>query len=181
MDSTVLQGSDKHAAAPEETRDPRPDAARKRLRECKSQAEAFEAIREIVSNLLGCEEMALFGLDRKHRRFSLLWSFGVEDKTFHLPNLFVEAALPGVLAGHAYIDEGFGDSETGGKRETASAFVPIRFHRETHGVLALFRLLPQKARIDELDRKLFAVLTEEAGRPLFVDPQRRPGKRERQR
>lgn len=181
MDSSVLQRSDKHAAAHEETRDARPDAARKRLRECKSQAEAFEAIREIVSNLLGCEEMALFGLNRRQRRFSLLWSFGMEDKTFHLPNLFVEAALPGVLAGHAYIDEGFSGAEMGGKGETASAFVPIRFQGEMNGVLALFRLLPQKARIDELDRKLFSVLTEGAGRPLFGDPQRRPGKRERQR
>lgn len=180
MESTLMQKSNGQAAI-EETRDPRPDAARKRLRECKSQAETFEAIREIVSNLLGCEEMALFGLDRKRLRFSLLWSFGVEDKTFHLPKEFVETALPGVLAGDACIDEGFNDAETGGQGEKASAFVPIRFKGETNGVLALLRLLPQKAKIDELDRGLFAVLTEEAGRPLFGGAASGPGKRERKR
>src|SRR5579864_7086237 len=43
--------------------DPRQDAARKRLRECSDHQQACEAIREIVSNLMGCEEMALLRLD----------------------------------------------------------------------------------------------------------------------
>src|SRR5579862_3216829 len=35
-------------------------AARKRLAECSGQTDAIEAVREIVSNFLGSEEMALF-------------------------------------------------------------------------------------------------------------------------
>jgi len=180
MESALIQKNGGNTAV-EELRDPRPDAARKRLRECTNQPEACEAIREIVSNLLGCEEMALFELDRKRGRFSLIWSFGTEAKTFHLPKMFVETALPGVLAGDAYIDEGFSDALMGGQGERASAFVPILFRRETVGVLALLRLLPQKAKIDEVDRGLFAVLTSEAGRPLFGNAESGRGRSERKR
>ena len=175
-----MQRSNGQAAVSEETTDPRRDAARKRLRECKSRAETFEAIREIVSNLVGCEEMALFGLDRKRRQFSLLWSFGIEDGTFHLPKMFAEMA-PCVIAGNVYTDHGFSDREMGGQGQRATAFVPILFKGEAKGLLALLRLLPQKTKIDELDRRLFAVLTEEAGRSLFGGKTGRPGKREGER
>lgn len=150
-------------------------AARKRLRESTDQSDACEAIREIVSNLLGCEEMALFQLDRKQGRFSLIWSFGIEARTFHLPKVFVESALPGVMDGDAYIDDGLSDAEMGGHGEKASAFVPIKYRGETAGVLALLRLLPQKGKIDELDRGLFEVLSREAGKPLFSGTAGSPG------
>jgi len=147
--------------------DLRPDAARTRLRECKDQRHACEVIREIVSNLLGCEEMALFQVHRKPARFSLIWSFGIPPAALRLPGFLNGSALSGVLAGHAYIDEGFCGANGIGRHGKASAFVPIRFNGKTAGVLVLLRLLPQKTKIDALDRGLLAVLSREAGKPLF--------------
>jgi len=167
MDSQLAQKANGNLRTTKDPRDLRPEAACQRLRECQDQRNACEAIREIVSNLLGCEEMALFQFDPKRARLSLIWSFGIEPKTLHLPEMFRGSAFSGVLAGEAYIDRTSGDPELVGHGEKASAFVPIRFNGETAGVLVLLRLLPQKMKIDELDRGLLAVVSREAGKPLF--------------
>jgi len=179
--SRFAQKGNGNSAAVEDLKDPRPEAARKRLRESTDRSDACEAVREIVSNLLGCEEMALFQLDPKQGRFTLIWSFGIEAKTFHLPKVFVESALPGVMDGDAYVDEGLSDAQMGGKGEKATAFVPIQYRGATAGMLALLRLLPQKGKIDELDRGLFEVLSQEAGKPLFGGAAGGAARRERKR
>jgi chemotaxis protein CheD len=154
-------------AAIEEQGDPRAEAARKRLRECKDQANACEIVREIVSNLLGCEEMALFAVDRRQQTLALVWSFGVEPGKLHLPQRLSDSALSGVLGGEACIAQVCGHVGSAGDEDKASAFVPIQFGGQTAGVLALLRLLPQKTNIDQMDRALLAVISSEAGRPLF--------------
>jgi hypothetical protein len=151
----------------EESSDPRAEAARKRLRECKDQKNACEIVREIVSNLLGCEEMALFEVDRKQQKLALIWSFGVEPGKLHLPQRLSDSALSGVLAGDARIAQVCGHVGSAGDKDKASAFVPIQFGGQTAGVLALLRLLPQKTNLDGTDRALLGVISSEAGRPLF--------------
>jgi len=181
MGSYLAEEKNGQQSSNDDLRDPRPDAARKRLRECTDQKDACEAIREIVSNLLGCEEMALVQLDRTSDGFSLIWSFGIEPRTFHLPEAFRESALPCVVAGEPYIDEGSGNAKNADPAEKASAFVPIQFEGKTAGVLALLRLLPQKTKIDELDRGLLAVVSREAGKPLFGAAARVKARPERKR
>ena len=44
-------------------------AARKRLAESASEEDAIEGLREIVANLLGCEEIGLFKVDPAARAF----------------------------------------------------------------------------------------------------------------
>jgi len=180
MGSCLTEKAGGNPRATEDLQDPRPDAARKRLCECTDQRDACEAIREIVSNLLGCEEMALFQLDGKHKQFLLIWSFGIEPKTCHLEELLSQPALSVVIAGEAYIVDGFGETQKG-RGQHGRAFVPIQFKGETAAVLVLLRLLPQKVMIDELDRELFAVLSREAGKPLFSGAPSRPVRRERKR
>lgn len=161
--------------------DVRPDAARRRLRECNSRMEACEAIREIVSNLLGCEEMALFHVKRDHEHLSLIWSFGVEPHACHFPKLFKDTALPCVMAGDHYIQHDGHHPGFHSHRSTVSAVVPIRFKGEVAAALALLRLLPQKPSIDEFDREVFEVLSNEAGEPLFGRSGSGPAGRERKR
>ena len=167
--------------AAEELRDVRPDAARKRLHECKDQSNACEAIREIVSNLLGCEEMALFQVDRKHGRLSLIWSFGIQPNALHLPQRLSDSALSSVIAGETHIDAGSAAPHIVIHSHTASAFVPIHFKGKTAGMLALLRLLPQKTKIDDLDRGLLAVISSEAGKPLFGARSKGPARRGKKR
>lgn len=145
----------------------RVDAARRRLRECKDQREACEAIREIVSNLVGCEEMALFQLHQKDAQFELLWSFGVDPHDLHVPEVITSSVLPGLLVGETYIAESSNSAKGAAPRAKVSAILPIQLQGETVAVLVLLRLLVQKAKIDEQDTRLFAVIAKEAGNPLF--------------
>jgi hypothetical protein len=147
--------------------DPRAEAARKRLRECHDQANACEVVREIVSNLLGCEEMVLFAVDRHRQKLAPIWSFGVEPAKLHLPQRLSDSTLSGVLAGEACIAQVCGHVGSTGEEDKASAFVPIEFGGEIAGVLVILRLLPQKTNIDQTDKALLAVISSEAGRPLF--------------
>jgi len=168
MKSSLAQHRKGKSKATRTLRDPRPDVARKRLRECKNRRNALEAIREIVSNLLGCEEMALLQRNGKHGQLSMIWSFGVEPKAFDPRYLLGNSAWSGVIAGNVYVNQGPAKAEISIEGRKASALVPIRFNNQTAAVLVLLRLLPQKAKIDELDRELFEVLSQEAGKALFA-------------
>jgi hypothetical protein len=180
LDGHLTHKTGNNRAATTEVIDLRPDAARKRLRECSTQSEACEAIREIASNLLGCEEMALFHLQPRNTRLSLIWCFGVAPAACHFPALFKDAALPRVMAGEHYIQN---DTHHGAAahRAPVSALLPIKFNGGIAGALALLRLLPQKPMFDPLDQQVFDVLSSEAGKPLFGGTARRHNDRERKR
>jgi hypothetical protein len=146
--------------------DPRMEAARKRLHDSLDPADTIEAIREIVTNLLGCEEIGLFAVNDKGR--DLLWSFGI-DPDRH-PNLesFSECALPRVLGGELHIVRAGGEAHAKVDCAPLRAFIPIHLDGRTAAVLVMLKLLPQKAGFDEADIRLVKLLSEEAGKPLFA-------------
>jgi hypothetical protein len=181
VDGYFAHETDGSRVGAQEVIDLRPDAARKRLRECKTAPEACEAIREIVSNLLGCEEMAVYQFGGRHPEISLMWSFGIEPRAYAAKELFNAPALERVIAGEIYVDEESIRGGAAGRRKKVSAAVPIQFRGKTAAALTLFRLLPQKTKIDQFDRELFAVVSAEAGQPLFGRPGSIPGKREGKR
>ena len=150
-----------------EAGDLRAEAARKRLHECRTREHACEVIREIVSNLLGCEEMALFEVDQRQKRLVPMWSFGIASGKVHVPQKLSEEALSDVLTGEVCVAQVCSHVGTNSGQNHASAFVAIKLGNKTVAVLAVLRLLPQKTNIDEFDRALLAVISSEAGKPLF--------------
>jgi len=141
--------------------DPRLAAARKRLAECSGQTDAIEAVREIVSNFLGSEEMALFDFRSSEAR--TLWSFGADSEPSRVLDALTRSGLGCLAHGECHIEHG--DSPLPTKK--TRAFVPIRLKDETVGVLAILQLLPQKSRFDAADMDLLNLLSAEAGRALF--------------
>jgi hypothetical protein len=142
-------------------------AARKRLAECSGQTDAIEALREIVSNLLGSEEMALFHGDCRTADFRTLWSFGIDPEKYNLPETLTEKGLQRMGRGECHVEADAGKHH--GSRN-ARAFVPIRVANDTVAVLAILQLLPQKDSFDRADMDLLTLLSSEAGKALF-----RPG------
>jgi hypothetical protein len=146
-----------------ESQDPRLEAARKRLRESVGQADTLEAIREIVTNLLGCEEIGLFTM--KNGNGALLWSFGIDTEKHATLDSFEEAELQRALKGELYVkrvaDEAFAE------HPPLRAFIPILHHGRTAAVLVMLKLLPQKLGFDDADIDLVNLLSSEAGRALF--------------
>jgi hypothetical protein len=149
--------------------DPRLEAARKRLRESVDQADAIEAIREIVTNLLGCEEIGLFTVHHGNEqgRSGLLWSFGIDPQRHQTLDAFDESALHRVLQGELHIAEVAYDGHDNYENRPLRAFVPISLHGRTVAVLVMLKLLPQKLGFDEADINLVKLLSSEAGRSLF--------------
>jgi hypothetical protein len=142
-------------------------ATRKRLRESVGNAEALEAMREIVSNLLGCETMCLLQLDRKGRAPWLFWSFGIDFGKHRMISALQEPVLSCIALGSTHIVKDLKAQGLKEKFAKVSVFVPIRSNDQIVAVLALLQFLPQKQEIDDVDMKVFQVLSEEAGSALF--------------
>jgi len=108
-------------------------AAVHQLHEAPMPADVLTAIKEIVANLIGCEEMGIYAR-RPDGGLTLLDGIGVDD-------------------------------EHGGA-ESAIVSIPLHLNGRVVGVIALFKLLPQKSGIEPVDRELFAVLSTHAARAL---------------
>src|SRR5262245_53211202 len=72
------------------------NAASARLVQTVEQGDVYEAIGEIIGNLIGCEEVAIFQHHSTEQTFSLVWSTGVEKET--LQQLGLGAGLVGRAA-----------------------------------------------------------------------------------
>jgi hypothetical protein len=133
---------------------------RKRLRESAGPSDALEGIREVVSNLLGSEEMALFQVDRRSSAFPLVWSFGINPREHQWLNGSSESVLKVLLNGRTHI-------ELAGKSAPFTVLVPISLHGQTVAILAILRLLPQKTGFAKADMEVLQVLSDEAGTVIF--------------
>jgi len=109
-------------------------AAVHQLHEAAMPVDVLTAIKEIVANLIGCEEMGIYAR-RPDGGLTLLDGIGIDDE-------------------HA------------GTEETAIVSIPLHLNNRVVGVVALFKLLPQKNGIEPVDRELFAVLSTHAARAL---------------
>jgi hypothetical protein len=136
------------------------DVARKRLRESTDQADALEGIREIVTNLLGSEEMGVFPVRHGRDVLPLLWSFGIDQRK-HRTLDACNGIVPRVIQGVPHI-------ERVNRNTPFTLLVPIRLQGQTVAILAILRLLPQKTSFDESDMKLLQLLSDEAGQVLFA-------------
>jgi K+-sensing histidine kinase KdpD len=124
----------------------------------------LDAIKEIVANLIGSEEMALFELDRGADRLVLLDSTGLEPERYRELPLDRGLVALAVRGGQPLV---VGPEDSRGPGEEAlTAVVPLRVAERVAGAIAIFRLLPQKATVEDLDRELFDLLATQAGMAL---------------
>jgi hypothetical protein len=148
-----------------EVQDARVEAAQIRLQQTTDRADAYEAIREIVANLFGSEEMVLFGVDPPKHLWWKLWSFGVTEIDCCIWETLNDQVLKCLFAGELFL--GSKTSADAHHGSQVSAFVPILLNGETVAVLVIFRLLRQKSDVEQADLDLLKVLTDRAGTALF--------------
>jgi len=109
-------------------------AAVRELHEAAMPADVLTTIKEIVANLVGCEEMGIYAR-RPDGGLTLLDGIGV-------------------------------DADHEGTEASAIVSVPLHLNGRVVGVIALFKLLPQKAGLEPVDHELFQVLSTHAARAL---------------
>jgi hypothetical protein len=139
--------------------------ARKRLAASCDPQDALEGLREIVGTFLGSEEIALFTVDSRTTSFEPFWWFGIDAEKYDLNRALGDAGRQRVMRGEYHVEMAGRDAS--GEEALGRAFVPIRVGGRIVAVLAILRLLPQKAGFDQSDFELFQMLTDEAGAPLF--------------
>ena len=129
-------------------------------------SDVLTAIQEIVTNLIGSEEIAIFECDRAAGELVLAASCGVDAKL--LARVPIGAGIIGRVAatGTSFVSAGdpaVPDAETG-----LTACIPMRLVDEVLGVVAIFRLLPQKSGFTRVDEELFDLLGGQAAGALSM-------------
>lgn len=133
--------------------------------------EVLAAIQEIVINLIGSEELAIYEMSGDGTALRLVGSFGIDPVTYATVPLGSgiigrtaasgEIFLPGVA--------GRGMDLVRAPREThLTVCVPLKLGDKVSGALAVFRLLPQKSGLEALDYELFNLLATHAGTALYL-------------
>jgi len=134
------------------------NAASARLIQAVEQSQVLEAISEIIGNLIGSEEVAIFQYRATDQTFSLAWSVGVEEEILR------QFALGAGQMGRAAHE---GASQFRDRRPAApllpceknlTACVVLKLDREVIAVIAILRLLPQKGGLEWADLELLKFL-----------------------
>ena len=137
-----------------------------RLHSQLSRREVLLAVRELISNLIGCEEYALFSLasDGALHRVA---SFGLDSGA--LERLDARTGLIGrtVRTGEIYLRPESDGVEAAPHESNLTACIPLQREGIVVGAIALFHLLPQKPGFQELDRELFGLLKTHLATALY--------------
>lgn len=125
----------------------------------------LQVIQEILANLVGSEEIAVFELDEEGAALRLLAANGVEGGAFS--RVAKGAGVIGTVAasGETWIAGESAPAE--GAEEHLTACVPLRLEDKVTGAIAIFRLLPQKSGLEPVDRELFDLLATHAAMALY--------------
>ena len=128
-----------------------------RLHSSLERADVLLMVREIIANLCGCEQYVLFtlGTDGEMHQAD---SFGL-DLAF-CERLWAGRGLIGraVETGETYVSGQSDGFEAAEGEADLTACIPLKRNGTVTGAIALFRLLPQKVELVELDRELFRLL-----------------------
>lgn len=136
-----------------------------------SRAETLAALQEIVINVIGSEELALF--ERRGERLALVQSFGLDPEPWReLP--LERGAIGAAAAGRPFVAGRDGAPRPAPGEEELTAAIPLRFGREVVGVVAVFRLLGHKPVLGETDQLLFELISAHAGVALHLRAGREP-------
>ncbi|MBW2715886.1 MAG: GAF domain-containing protein [Deltaproteobacteria bacterium] len=145
-----------------------------RLHETIKRSEVIAVIEEIIVNMIGSEELAIFEMDAESGKLILVDSLGIDPEDLARVTLnesrIEEAA--GVLqevveTGQRYVVES-GDGKALEQNSGLTACVPLVLDDKVIGAIAVFRLLDQKeSKLTTLDFELFDLLATHAAAALY--------------
>jgi hypothetical protein len=134
------------------------NAANARLIQSLEQGDVFDAIAEIIANLVGSEEVAVFDYHPAEQDFSLAWSSGVEAAA--MQPFLCGAGMFGraVQQGLSQFQERQPEAALLPHEKNLTACVILKSSGEIVGVIAIFGLLPQKNNLEWADFELLKFL-----------------------
>ncbi len=133
-----------------------------RLHGCLDRESVLATMQEIVINIIGSEQFAIFELDSDGISLRLASSFGVDDARAWGGGTPAGKIAETVREGVTYVAPP--DQEPG---DSPLACVPLKIGDKVIGAVAIFRLLEHKAHLESLDHELFNLLATHAATALY--------------
>jgi K+-sensing histidine kinase KdpD len=134
-----------------------------RLHGNRTRQEVVDAIKEIVANLIGSEEILLFDVDWTNEELRLVDTNGIDPAPYRRIPLSAGLIGGAVRAATPIIIE---KQPRGAGEEQLTAVIPLQLASTITGALAIFRLLPQKPAFQDIDRNMFDLLASQAAMAL---------------
>jgi hypothetical protein len=127
--------------------------------------DVVSTIQEIIANLVGSEEHAIYEMTPGGSTLSLVASIGIDADRYREVTKGSGPIGRVAMTGDPFVvvDEKDKDPE----EPELSACIPLKLNGEVSGVIALFRLLPQKPRFEPVDHELFDLLATHAATALY--------------
>ena len=126
----------------------------------------IEAIKEIIINLIGCEELGIWEADEDCGHLALAGSFGID-----VDDWSTVRTGAGVIGSVAATGERFVAGETSlvpmTREAGLTACIPLKLDDRVIGVIAMFQLLQQKHGLEPVDFELFDLLASHAASALY--------------
>jgi len=138
-----------------------------RLHETLSRLEVLAIIQEIVVNLIGCEQHAIYELAGDGRSLRRLASMGVDPASCEVLALGDDAPSRAIACGEIWVAPGAPVAVPSHPRPL-TACVPLMLAGSATGAVVLYALLPQKPGVEDVDRELFELLSVHAGMALHA-------------
>ena len=139
-----------------------------RLHSTLDREEVLETMQEIIINLVGCEELAIFELQPGARTLTLSASFGIDASRYGSWPADRGRIGQTVRSGEMWVRGEGADQELAIGEHDLTACIPLTLSGRVTGAIALFRLLPQKRTIEAVDRELFELLGTHAAMALHT-------------
>lgn len=140
-----------------------------RLHSSTDHAEVLRAIQDVVINIVGSEELAIFE-PGAGAELVAVQSFGVGGSRLEPVTLGHGPIGRAAAEGKAWV---VGDATPSGDPDL-TACVPLVAEDRVVGVAAIWKLLPHKPALQASDRQVLALLGPHAGRALFLTAARAP-------
>lgn len=166
----MLTGNAKHAMRPDPAHLAQVAATRTRLQAAETADEAVEAIREVIANLLGSEEMALYSVDRECSVVWLRWSFGVDANRYMMFDLMQEPHLAAAVDGATFLRNVPDDENLLSIPAPVNGLIPLLVDGQTVGVLVVFGLLTQKEAFDHADFQVCQAISNYGAKAMNTRP-----------
>jgi len=138
-----------------------------RLHATLDRGEALSIVQDIICNLIGSEEIALFEADEAGASLSLVASLGLDPAPFRTVPLGRGVIGRCARTGQMYLAGRDDDAGLRPEERAMSACIPLHFDGRLLGAVAIFRLLPQKSGLVSLDHELFELIATHAARALY--------------
>lgn len=138
-----------------------------RLHGTLDQTEIIDAIKEIIANLVGSEEVAIFERDGDRAVLSLVGAFGVDPKPLREVRIGSGPIGRTAATGQTYIAPSLGGEDATTADDGLTACIPLLLEGRVTGVIAVFRLLSHKSALEAVDHEIFDLLASQAATALY--------------